>query len=240
MMRTMEMLSLNRLDNNYATTNWDAKKIMHCKCDPGYQGNDCSERMCPPGDDPLTTMQYLAPTSPQSQEVQEIILDGSGSAYAGGEFIIGYKDWRGETWKTYAISATATAIQVEEALEALPNHAVPNVTVTVSTDGTDFHRKWQVTFVHRMNSGDQHALELHTAACADNGCQPRTAGVSDFTAESCDASGTCTGSRVREVTKGTTEGVTCSGRGNCITDDGTCECHEGYTGIACEVQTIII
>jgi len=232
--------TLNRLDSNYDLTNWDAKKIMHCKCDPGYQGNDCSERMCPPGDDPLTTMRADVPTSPQTYEVQEVILDGSGSAYPGGEFVLGYTDWRGETWKTWAIDAGATAIQVEEALEALPNHAVPNVTVTVSTDGTDFHRKFQVTFVHPRNSGDQHELELLATACADNGCQPRTSGLSAFTAKATSASGVVSGTRVSETTKGTTENVACSGRGNCNTDDGTCECHEGYKGIACETQTIIL
>ena len=33
---------------------WDEDKVRGCKCDRGYEGVDCSERMCPKGDDPLT------------------------------------------------------------------------------------------------------------------------------------------------------------------------------------------
>jgi hypothetical protein len=32
---------------------WDAWKIQGCQCDPGYEGADCSSRICPSGDDPL-------------------------------------------------------------------------------------------------------------------------------------------------------------------------------------------
>jgi len=35
---------------------WDAGKIQGCKCDLGYQGSDCSSRVVPKGDDPLTTV----------------------------------------------------------------------------------------------------------------------------------------------------------------------------------------
>merc|ERR1719478_536766 len=34
-------------------TVWDALKIQGCQCDPGYQGNDFSSRICPSGNDPL-------------------------------------------------------------------------------------------------------------------------------------------------------------------------------------------
>merc|ERR1712100_575794 len=35
---------------------WDAGKIQGCKCDLGYDGPDCSHRVSPHGDDPLTTV----------------------------------------------------------------------------------------------------------------------------------------------------------------------------------------
>lgn len=36
---------------------WDAMKVMGCVCDIGFTGYDCSQRICPKGDDPLTTGQ---------------------------------------------------------------------------------------------------------------------------------------------------------------------------------------
>ena len=34
---------------------WDARKIMGCACDSSHMGSyDCSESVCPNGDDPLT------------------------------------------------------------------------------------------------------------------------------------------------------------------------------------------
>mmetsp|Transcript_37116 Transcript_37116/g.100176 ORF Transcript_37116/g.100176 Transcript_37116/m.100176 type:complete len:264 (-) Transcript_37116:66-857(-) len=37
---------------------WDDFSLMGCACDWGYTGSDCSLRMCPKGDDPLTENQY--------------------------------------------------------------------------------------------------------------------------------------------------------------------------------------
>ena len=39
------------------TSIWDAEKIMTCVCDIGHAGYDCSEWVCPNGDDPLTLNQ---------------------------------------------------------------------------------------------------------------------------------------------------------------------------------------
>jgi hypothetical protein len=40
-------------DANSAET-WDAQRIHGCNCDAGYTGYDCSQRLCPMGDDPGT------------------------------------------------------------------------------------------------------------------------------------------------------------------------------------------
>lgn len=37
--------------------NWDADLIFGCSCDSGFSGYNCNERLCPVGDDPLTTGQ---------------------------------------------------------------------------------------------------------------------------------------------------------------------------------------
>merc|ERR1712134_81950 len=50
-------------------------------------------------------------------------------------------------------------------------------------------------------------------------------------------SGSCS---VAEVTKGSTESATCSNRGSCDGGSGLCVCHEGYSGEACETQTVLV
>jgi hypothetical protein len=45
---------------------------------------------------------------------------------------------------------------------------------------------------------------------------------------------------VTEVSKGTTESATCSHRGVCDGGSGLCVCHEGYSGEACETQTVLV
>ncbi|KDO33681.1 hypothetical protein SPRG_19293 [Saprolegnia parasitica CBS 223.65] len=44
--------------NNPAT--WDAAMIQGCKCDDGFTGHDCTQRVCPTGDDPVTMGQTNA------------------------------------------------------------------------------------------------------------------------------------------------------------------------------------
>ena len=40
--------------------NWDAESTNFCVCDPGFVGSDCASRICPKGDDPMTTSQVRA------------------------------------------------------------------------------------------------------------------------------------------------------------------------------------
>jgi hypothetical protein len=47
-------------------------------------------------------------------------------------------------------------------------------------------------------------------------------------------------SETYEITRGTKESTECSGRGNCDTETGLCECAEGYTGEACATQSVLV
>ena len=62
----------------YATI-WDSEKIYGCKCDEGYSGPDCSLRMCPMGDDPLTGT--VADTSVQYNEQQLVTCKADGGTF---------------------------------------------------------------------------------------------------------------------------------------------------------------
>ena len=44
---------------------------------------------------------------------------------------------------------------------------------------------------------------------------------------------------VTEVTKGTREAMTCSGRGSCNHKSGECKCFDNYAGIACSEQQVL-
>jgi hypothetical protein len=45
---------------------------------------------------------------------------------------------------------------------------------------------------------------------------------------------------VSESVKGTKESSVCSNRGNCDGGSALCVCHEGYSGEACETQTVLV
>lgn len=209
---------------NSGYSEWDSDKTQVCVCDPGYEGVDCASRMCPVGDDIMTTQTKGDLSVSQTAEVQQIRFYDSVALGSGG-VVISYTDFRGETWGTWDLDvATLTAIAIEEALVALPNHAIPSITVSTSvSSGTE--RTFLVTFTSEENSGDQQMLSLDYSGCTSSGCQPLYSALSAGTG------------LVTENTKGTTESATCSNRGACNAETGTCVCTEGFHGQACEKQT---
>lgn len=210
-------------------TGWDADKIMVCKCDPGFTGPDCASRMCPKGDDPLTVVD--SSNNVQVNEVQKLMIDGGGNAITAGQFVLQYTDMFGESYKTWPLTVTtATAISVKEALQALPNSAIPSVTVTQTGLASTNNVYWLVTFTDPMNSGDQNQITIDSTQCNVDGCQP----VIDTALTS---AGTITVT-ASTTTAGTEENIECSNRGLCDIETGICKCSAGYTGQACHLQTV--
>jgi len=214
-------------------TGWDAEKIQVCECDPGYEGVACEKRMCPYGDDPITTSTFeTTQFKTQGNDVQTITIGTAAAADT--EYInLRYTDYRREKWTTYRISAyTPTAIEIKEALEALPNHAIPSVTVTGSVDASTHLGTFSVTFDNPSNSGKQPLLEVLKGGCELSGCQPLYKGSAALVATVAHASLASTATYE--------EFISCSQRGTCDTETGDCVCFKGYTGQACETQTIIV
>merc|ERR1712166_633633 len=98
---------------------WDAEKSRFCKCDGYWSGPDCSERMCPRGNDPLTTMtpDKIGGNTAEIQEVQTIDIraalhqDDLGTYVGlGGDFTLSYVDAYNQEWTTRPIRV-ATKIQ---------------------------------------------------------------------------------------------------------------------------------
>ena len=96
------------------TSIWDADKIYGCACKYGYGGADCSRRICPLGDDPLTTGEV--------DEIQSVSCICTGCT---GTFTLTF---RGEA--TAALAPSATTVEVKTALQALST--IRTVTVTMN------------------------------------------------------------------------------------------------------------
>jgi len=77
---------------------------------------------------------------------------------------------------TFTNTNNIEAKEVEDIIEALPNQAVPDVTVSKSSQ-TDLANVYQVTFISGANSGDVNPLKCSVSGCDLNGCQPRYTGV---------------------------------------------------------------
>jgi hypothetical protein len=101
---------------------WDNKKARGCKCDPYYSGADCSTRMCPKGNDPLTKTTALSAQSRnyytsvkdlgvaelEKPEVQSVFVTPpyrNANLYTaiGGHFSLTYTDMYGQEWTTRPI-----------------------------------------------------------------------------------------------------------------------------------------
>jgi hypothetical protein len=219
-------------DANSGYALWDKDMVQVCSCDNGWSGIDCAKRDCKLGDDPLTTFD-MSGNSLEADESQVINIVTATAAHASASFILGYTDWRGEVLYTHPIAFPPTVIAIEEALEALPNNAIPTVTVGTLVENTlNVDYTFTVTFTDVETKGNQPALTVGLAGCTLDGCQPVYYGVYDGSA----VLGTATVTQ----TDGTAERSECSGRGICDNEQGLCTCFEGYYGVSCNKQTIIM
>jgi hypothetical protein len=129
---------------------WDEKAILVCECDGGYMGADCSQRICPHGDDPMTVCEQG-----NTEQVQEVRFKIPGNFAAGAgatnflgpasaavgltdnqQFALRFKSYANEVFYTAAVSdifgdssTSAPADELEAALEGIPNFRVRDVTV---------------------------------------------------------------------------------------------------------------
>ena len=99
-----DWVSIHRKSTIY--DDWDADMLFGCVCDAGFQGWDCSQRICPKGDDPLT------PGLDEVQLVECTCLEAGGCA--NNTLSLTFKGQR-----TDPIPADATADLLEYFLEKL-------------------------------------------------------------------------------------------------------------------------
>lgn len=63
----------DEVSTSFSTQFWDFDKTMQCSCDRGFAGNDCSERICPHGDDVLTSCSDSNTVDVQSIKLSNVV-----------------------------------------------------------------------------------------------------------------------------------------------------------------------
>jgi len=219
---------------------WPWLKYQQCHCDAGYEGDDCSLRICPKGDDPETEC-----VTDRGQDHQELSCDFEDPAVQTAFFQLRFTDQFGAEYDTRPIKIDATLMSEEEnansiqdALEALPNFAIPEVEIDVDL-ATPASPVVKVFFTDGHNTGQQQLLQVVARAACESGSQPlfRVANTDPVKGDI-----RCTVSREDPFPQGTVykESATCSNRGICDQSTGRCNCFDGYFGLACDhVNTYI-
>mmetsp|Transcript_26838 Transcript_26838/g.48664 ORF Transcript_26838/g.48664 Transcript_26838/m.48664 type:complete len:569 (+) Transcript_26838:363-2069(+) len=196
----------NHESQQYSYSQWDAEKIYGCICDLGYTGYDCSLRVCPSGDDPLTT-------SGTDQEIQ--LLRCTADSTSGGHVVL-YFDGK----QSASIHVDALTTGLKTALETIP--VIEEVSITYSegnvlcrNDGVD--NIVRITFTSNFGP-------LPPIVAESFGMEPSSA--VEIAADNSYGMLTDHNGIGHAHTKGDKENDECSNRGICDQGTGTCQCFD--------------
>lgn len=238
-------------NNFFETQFWDKEKTMRCTCDRGYEGADCSLRICPHGDDVLTTC-----SADSNYDVQVITFEDVGGQLEASlqdsdidvnvplYYTLTFEDHFGGQYKTRPISLNnvdnQNANDAQKALESLPNSAIPSVQISSAEDLSNTGLiVLSVSFTDAATTGLQNLLTADivasTETCPFGGQTPYTQNPSAY-------DGVTVSVDHLPLTEGSfyEENVPCGNRGICDSSVGKCECFEGHTGEACEIQSVFV
>jgi len=156
---TIEQLAF--LDHGNTYDLWDKDVTMGCKCDPGYTGPDCNDRVCIRGIDPL----YTDDTTAQVTHTT-VRFESSDASALSGEYAIKFYDITGEDYITKPLPISGTGVvngkshcdTVKEALLELPNGVVPTIECSQEVINTNLGIEYTLTFTG--NPGFLRELEL--------------------------------------------------------------------------------
>jgi hypothetical protein len=201
--------------------------------------------MCPKGDDPETEC-----ANDLGNDKQQITCafakdkDGVGAVELKKAFIyLRFTDQFNGVYDTRPIlidtdkKEAEVANSIQDALEALPNFAIPQIEIDV-----DLANKKapviDVEFTDGHNTGKQPLLVVMDHAPCKSGSQPKFEKVTLVSGAKADI--TCSVKRIALTNNEYKEHATCSNRGVCDQSTGLCNCFDGYFGSACDnVNTYI-
>jgi hypothetical protein len=150
--------------NKYNSQFWDQARSQQCVCDRGFTGYDCSQRVCPYGDNPTTKCD-----EGDADDFQLIYMSVD-NTNKDDYFTLQMKDMFGGTYTTRPINAhkcttAGSCNEVQYALMELPNFAVPDVEVDLLNLGLPAGEKaFLVHFNDGANAGKQNTLECEAVA----------------------------------------------------------------------------
>eukprot|EP00606_Chrysophyceae_sp_TOSAG23-5_P000506 GSChrysophyteH2.ASY1.ANO1.1727.1 assembled CDS len=224
--------------------NWDAGRTRGCHCDPEWGDVDCSKRMCQHGNDIMDQREDL--TGPSFMNA-----DGTTTGLHGKTFALTFTSKLNETFTTIPINMPSTDdgakmrqffLDVEHALEALPNGVIDNVKISdqsaaetddpYAMDGGERDADSlyiNVTFLGASVQGPQNLLTVKHIACAD-GCTPKLDGL-DLRYNTMN---------VTEIVGADYNSYECGRRGKCDYKTGICSCFNGYSGLSCGTITSLV
>merc|ERR1719384_423312 len=178
-------------------------------------------------------------------DYQKLSCEFTNTAVKKAFFQLRFTDQFGGEYDTRPIKIDATGMSaaenancIQDALEALPNFAIPEVEIDVDLANTA-KPVIKIYFTDGHNTGKQQLVSFFATAKCESGSHPlfrvanTAAGKGDIK---------CTVSREAPFPSGSTykERVTCSNRGICDQSTGRCNCFDGYFGLACDhVNTCI-
>ena len=227
---------------------WDLDRARACVCDPGWTGLDCTERMCPYGNDVMDVIPGFDENANsgllnygnevgQTQTITLYDADLDNSNFDGQTFAMQFTSKHNETFATQPIAWNADedilATSIATALKKLPNKVINDVDVDVDASTGAAGVIIEVTFTGTSVQGKQHKLEVLVEPCAE-GCTPSITGLTNIRTFSA-----TTLSTVEITTPGSHQSHECGRRGTCDRITGICKCYEGFTGDTCGVLSAL-
>ena len=127
-------------------------------------------------------------------------------------------------------------MDAQAALEALPNSAIPSVQVSANVAALTV----SVSFTDAATTGLQNTLVASIVSdsetCSEGGQSPLTANDASLD----DVTVAVAHQALADDDATYEENMPCGNRGICDASVGKCECFEGHTGEACEIQSVFV